>query len=177
MYSGKTDYLLRELQIFAVMGAPVIYLNHSLDTRGESFSSHNPLVTTIGRIDHAKVTTKTEIMEISDRYLIIGIDEAQFLSNLREIVLELVETRGKRVLVAGLSGTFRREPFGEILSLIPYCDRLTKLSSCCSLCATNKQIRQAHFSFRTREDEADVLIGGKSEYLPLCRSCFMEKSG
>ena len=179
MFSGKTESLLRELHIFSAMGASVIYVNHSLDTRSSSFSSHHPLLASTNgapTIDCVKLSSSEELLEKTRDHLIIGIDEAQFFPGLLDTVLHLVERLGKRVLIAGLTANFRREPFGDILSLIPYCDRVTKLSSCCNRCAANKQIRQAHFSFRVTESTEEVDVGGKQKYIPLCRGCFLEKS-
>lgn len=178
MYSGKTDYLLRELNIFATMGAKVLYVNHSLDTRGDVFSSHNPAISKLGhhQIASKKVSTVEELIQASEDYLIIGIDEAQFFQGLKDGVMDLVENKGKRVLVAGLSGNYLRQPFGEIHSLIPLCDRITKLSSCCSICAKMKRIKQAHFSYRLAKDDTEVLVGAKDEYIPLCRECYVEEN-
>ena len=175
MYSGKTDYLLRELNIFSVMGANVLYINHSLDTRGDIFSSHNPTISKIGNISHKKVENTDQLMEACKDYLIIGIDEAQFFEGLKDAVLNLVEKHGKRVLVAGLSGNYKREAFGELLDLVPYCDRIAKLSSYCSACSVSKKIKQAHFSYRVTKDDIEVFIGAKNAYVPLCRECFISK--
>lgn len=175
MYSGKTDYLLRELNIFAVMGASVIYINHALDTRASVFSSHNPMIENVKNIDAKKVSSVDELVEACKNYLIVGIDEAQFFGGLKNAVLELVEKEGKRVLVAGLSGNYKREPFGELLDLIPFCDRVTKLSSCCNECAKMKKIKQAHFSYRLSKEEMEILVGAKNEYIPLCRECYKNK--
>jgi len=78
-------------------------------------------------------------------------------------------------LVAGLSGNFKREPFGEILSLIPICDRVTKLSSFCKQCSYNKTIKDAHFSYRTAPSDVIVFVGDNDQYIPLCRECFISK--
>lgn len=177
MYSGKTDYLLRELNIFSIMGARVLYVNHSLDTRGEVFSSHNPLISSdaLRKIDTKKVFDVAELIAAADDYLVIGIDEAQFFNGLKDAVMHLVEEKGKRVLVAGLSGNYLREPFGDLIQLIPVCDRITKLSSCCSICAKAKQIKQAHFSHRIHSEiKKYILVGAKDEYIPLCRECFIQ---
>ena len=175
MYSGKTDYLLRELNIFAIMGARVLYVNHAFDTRGDAFSTHNPSLNSTGVVSHKKVETAEQLLDACQEYSIIGIDESQFFSGLKDAVLNLVEKQGKRVLVAGLSGNYKREPFGELLNLIPYCDRLTKLASCCSQCAVLKKIKNAHFSYRVTKDEIEVFIGAKNAYVPLCRECFIAK--
>lgn len=174
MFSGKTEFLLRELNIFSIMGASVLYVNHELDTRGDIFSSHNPSLSSSSiTLHNKKLKSAKDILEYSNDYLVIGIDEAQFFDGLKDVIIELVEKRGKRVIVAGLSGTFKREHFGELLDLIPLCDRVTKLSSCCNECAKNKKIKHAHFSYRTNTSQENVLIGSKQEYIPLCRECYL----
>lgn len=175
MFSGKTTYLLRELNIFAQMGASVLYINSHLDTRGKEFSTHNPLITKIGNIDSKKVKNLEEIYELCKNYLIIGIDEAQFFPNLKTFTLELVEKYGKRVIISGLSGNYKREMFGEVIDLIPYCDNIVKLCSFCKCCGENKLIKNAHFSYRLSEEELLVLVGDKNEYIPLCRECYLAK--
>jgi thymidine kinase len=174
MFSGKTEFLLRELNIFSIMGASVLYINHELDTRGDIFSSHNKALSESSITFHnKKLKSAKDILEYSNDYLVIGIDEAQFFEDLKDVVIELVEKRGKRVIVAGLSGTFKRERFGELLDLIPFCDRITKLSSFCNECAKHKKIKHAHFSYRTNHSQESVLIGSKQEYIPLCRECYL----
>jgi thymidine kinase len=174
MYSGKTEFLLRELHIFSLMGASVLYVNHSLDTRGDIFSTHNPFLKPIVNFHSRKLTDINDLLKIADEYLVIGIDEAQFFGGLKDVVMELVEKHGKRVLVAGLSGTFKREAFGDMIDLIPVCDRVTKLTSCCTECAKHKKIKQAHFSHRLDRTSSDnVLVGATAEYVPLCRECYL----
>lgn len=174
MFSGKTEFLLRELHIFSIMGASVLYVNHSLDTRGEVFSSHSPFLNEIVNFHAKKMTNINELLSITEEYLVIGIDEAQFFGGLKDVVMELVEKHGKRVLVAGLSGTFKREAFGDMIDLIPVCDRVTKLTSCCTECAKHKKIKHAHFSHRLDHSKKDdVLVGASGEYVPLCRECYL----
>jgi thymidine kinase len=174
MYSGKTSYLLRELTIFSKMGANVLYINHSLDDRSESnFSTHNPLIKKINDLSSKKTDDLFKLYDECKEYDVIGIDESQFFSGLKDFVLKMVEIERKRVIVTGLSGNFRRESFGEIISLIPCCDRITKLSSCCQKCAHKKLIKDAHFSYRLNQEEKEVLVGSSSEYIPLCRECYL----
>ncbi len=174
MYSGKTSYLLRELNIFSKMGANVLYINHSLDNRtSEDFSTHNPIITKIGDISSEKTDHLFKLYEKCKSYDVIGIDESQFFEGLKEFVLKMVEIEGKRVIVTGLNGNFKRELFGEVLSLIPCSDRLTKLSSCCQKCASRKLIKEAHFSYRLTNENKEVMVGGSNEYVPLCRECYL----
>lgn len=181
MFSGKTSYLLRELNIYSILGLKVLYVNNNLDTRSsKDFSTHNPIISSKGNIDSislGSVNSKTQ--KIILEYDVIGIDEAQFFLDLTKSVLELVEKYKKRVLVAGLCADFKREKFGEILNLVPYCDSLIKLSSFCIECSKNNIIREAQFSYLKPEKNepsfsATVVIGGNDKYTPLCRECYLK---
>ncbi len=175
MFSGKTNYLLKELTVFSIMGAKVLYINHSLDNRSESiFSTHNPLIKyDIKGISLAKTDNLYDLSELCSNFLVIAIDEAQFFSDLKDFVMDLVEKKGKRVVVAGLSGDFNRKSFGEIFELISYCDRITKLSSFCKICAYDKKIKDAHFSHKKCKSDTNISVGGSDDYIPLCRECYI----
>jgi thymidine kinase len=174
MYSGKTNYLLREMNIFSVMGSNVIYINHILDTRSDIFSTHNSMISKdIKDIKTVKTEKLHDLYDICKDFLVIAIDEAQFFNDLTDFVLNMVEKEGKRVIVAGLNGDFRRKVFGQILDLIPYSDKVTKLSAFCKLCSENKKIKEAHFSYKFEKDENSISIGGSEKYIPLCRECYI----
>ena len=175
MFAGKSSTLINKLNIFSLIGVRCLYVNHSLDTRGEVFSTHNPTLTRIGNISSIKTDTLSEID--FDDFDVIGVDEAGFFPDLTEVVLRLVEHNKKRVIVAGLTGDYQRRPLGQTLDLIPYADALTKLSAVCKRCAEKRLLRDASFSHRLEESTDQIQVG--TQYLPLCRECFLNelKSG
>ena len=135
MYSAKTTELIRRLTIYAELGLKVLYINSGLDDRdtkeGEFFSTHTPTLQ-FTSLDSAKITSiKTQrlndILISACSFDIIGIDEAQLFSDLKIFTISLVERYNKKVIIAGLNGDFRREPFGDILNMIPLCDNISKL--------------------------------------------------
>lgn len=71
------------------------------------------------------------------------------------------------VILSALDGTFQREPFGSVLTLMPRAERITKLSAVCKLCC-----KEASFTRRTTADTALEAIGGAEMYMPTCRRCF-----
>jgi thymidine kinase len=75
---------------------------------------------------------------------------------------------GKKIYVSGLDGDFQRKKFGQILDLIPLCDKVTKLTSLCSLC---KNGEPAIFSMRLTSETQQTLIGSDN-YAPVCRACY-----
>ena len=75
---------------------------------------------------------------------------------------------GKKIYVGGLDGDFERKKFGQILDLIPLSDKVTKLTSLCSIC---KDGTPGIFSKRiTTETEQTVV--GSDNYIPVCRTCY-----
>lgn len=175
MYASKTSYLLKELNIYTELNLKVMYINSELDTRDErSFSTHNPLINSIGKIDGYKSKTLTGLYETALTYDVIGIDEAQFFEDLESFVVEMVETRQKRVFVAGLSSDFLREPFKNIYSVLPLADKIEHLKSACSSCIKNRIYKTALFSKRIIQNDEQVVIGGKDAYIPVCRACYFK---
>ena len=174
MYSGKSTELIRRLNIFAEMGLKVLYVNSNIDNRtDDSFSTHSPIIKSIGKIDAIKVDNLDDIKY--NQHQIIGIDEAQFFGNLKSKIMTLVETDKKKVVVTGLNGDYRRQPFGEINDLIPLCDNVTKLNPFCKMCMDkHNRVTNALFTKRVTCETAVVFVGSKDMYIPACRSCYLE---
>ena len=98
---------------------------------------------------------------------VILINEGQFFSDLSEFV-ECMLTENKKIYVCGLDGDFKRNKFGQILDLIPLCDKVTKLTSLCSLC---KNGIPGIFSKRLTQEKEQTVVGSDI-YIPVCRNCY-----
>jgi thymidine kinase len=102
----------------------------------------------------------------------VVIEEGQFFTDLLYFVERAVDNDKKHVIVAGLSGDFKRRPFGQILDLVPIADSIEKLTAFCKLCCDGTF---AHFSKRiVGSGECDttadqILVGTSDTYLPVCR--------
>ena len=115
-----------------------------MDKRSDQvFSTHNPAIGKIGNIDSKKLENLVDIN--LDNYDVIGIDEGQMFSDLKNHVQNYADNCGKKLIIAGLNGDYLRRPFGEINDLIPYCDTIIKLDPFCKLCADKKIISNAIF--------------------------------
>jgi thymidine kinase len=99
-------------------------------------------------------------------YDVVGIDEGQFFPDIVEFCEEAAN-QGKTVMVAALDGTFERKAFGNIISLIPMAEKVTKLCAVCVYCT-----KEAAFTKRVIESRQIQLIGGAEMYKPVCRLCF-----
>ena len=170
MYAGKTSKLIETYEECIDSENRVIVLTHSDEIRYsiDKLSTHDQK-----KIECFKYDTITSfINEKADAIKeckVILIDEGQFFKDLLEI-LPLINQLHKHVYVFGLDGDFKRNKFGQILDLIPHCDRIQKLHAKCNVCSN-----QAIFSHRTNDSSEQVLIGNESVYQPLCRECYNSK--
>ena len=101
------------------------------------------------------------------RSSVILINEGQFFPDLEEFV-KILLFNGKKVYVCGLDGDFERKKFGQILDLIPLCDKVTKITSLCGMC---KNGTLGIFSKRITSEQIQTVVGFDN-YIPVCRSCY-----
>lgn len=97
---------------------------------------------------------------------VIAIDEGQFFADLHEFCTHAADTHKQIVIVAGLSGDFRRRPFGQINDLLSHADTVTNLTARCTFCSPHSP---ATFTFRVIADERTAVVGGADKYVPVCR--------
>lgn len=169
MWSGKTSALLKIYRQYSFCKSRVCVINYKADDRYSEtmLSTHDkemiPCIMGFSMEEIMK-THKSEI-ENSD---VILINEGQFFSDIVPFTINMVEEKGKKVYICGLDGDFQRNKIGNLLELIPMCDKMTKLHSLCSIC---KDGTLAPFTFRSTCDTEQVLIGNDI-YIPLCRNCY-----
>jgi hypothetical protein len=100
----------------------------------------------------------------------------QFFPDLLEFVRHAVDTDKKHCVVVGLDGDAERRPFGQVLDLIPHCDRVTKMTAMCKLCADGTP---ALFTFAAGAQAAAAnaegvpCVGTDDIYIPLCRKHYL----
>jgi len=190
MYASKSTRLVEVYKQCQFCNISVAVINHVIDNRydEELLSTHDkvkiPCIKTERLRDvyfnNENLSLENDIIEniprIQDkikiaRSSVILINEGQFFDDLYEVVVEMLKC-GKKVYVCGLDGDFERKKFGQILDLIPMCDKVEKLTSLCSLC---KNGTRGIFSMRlTKETEQTVV--GSDIYIPVCRLCYEIKN-
>jgi hypothetical protein len=69
---------------------------------------------------------KNDKIQIANSKVIL-INEGQFFPDLLNFVNELLKYN-KKIYICGLDGDFERKKFGQIIDLIPLCDKVEKLS-------------------------------------------------
>jgi|TARA_B110000091_G_scaffold211366_1_gene255871 thymidine kinase len=162
MYSGKSTLLINKVETLKVLGMKCLVINHVNDTRvsGSFVQTHDGHCISAIKTNDILLTTTTG-------YEAVAIDEAQFFPNLKTAVMHMVEHNGQHVYVAGLNCDYLRNPFGEMLDLIPYADTIVWTRADCGVCKKGK----ASFTLRLTGETDIVSVG--SAYVPACRSCYL----
>ena len=171
MFSGKSTELLRRCNRYRAIGKNIILINHVVDTRTDSsIKTHDGT-----KNEAIKLTNLMSLIQdkqyrnILYESSVIGIDEAQFFDDLVEFVLA-IERLNKIVIIAGLDGDSKRQPFGQILQCIPLCDTVVKLTA---MDMVKKDGSAAIFTKRVNQDNEIVLVGAEESYQAVSRESFL----
>ncbi|WIA29953.1 hypothetical protein OEZ86_000051 [Tetradesmus obliquus] len=175
MFAGKTTALINRVKQVSApeAGRLAVAVKSSKDER---YGCHW-VVTHDGRC--MRCFTADSLAQFRDqlgpayhKLAVLAIDEAQFFPDLAEFCAEAVDRDGKHVIVAGLSGDFRRQRFGQLTELMPLADSIRQLTSKCAFCSAD-----ALFSLRLVDAAGpQALIGGDEKYRAACRRCYLAHS-
>lgn len=170
MFSGKSSELIRRIRRYQSIHKKVLCINYINDTRyGE-----NNIITHDQTKEKAIFISKLDVLLQNPDFNeadIIAINEGQFFPDLYDMVTLIADNYNKTVIICGLDGDFNRQPFGDILKLIPHAEDLCKLSALCGVCNDGTN---AAFTKRITKSTETVLIGGSESYIPVCRKCYNE---
>jgi thymidine kinase len=189
MFSGKSTRLVEIYNQCKFCDIPVVAINHDIDNRYDeepSMVTHDKTKIPCIKTNMLKNIWKPELKGLSDETGVISqasanclitkyskvilINEGQFFDDLFDVVNDMVN-HGKQVYICGLDGDFERKKFGQMLDLIPLCDKVTKLTSLCSIC---KNGTPGIFSMRLSSETAQTVVGSEN-YIPVCRKCYTTK--
>jgi thymidine kinase len=171
MFSGKTKYLVNLYNNYGFgSNNTVVAINYIGDKRyhDSMISTHDNLTIPCIFAENLNDILLDQSVQSAN---IILINEGQFFPDLVETVMLLVEKYEKIVHICGLDGDFKRQKFGALLDLVPFCNKITKLLANCSLCKS-----PALFSHRVTNETTQIIIGGSSDYMPLCRNCYITEN-
>lgn len=169
MFSSKTSTILEIYKQCKFCNIPVSIINHTIDTRYHDtmLSSHDKVMAPCLQTNLlADIWLNKQNMILIESDVIL-INEGQFFADLYDIVIDMLKNN-KKVYICGLDGDFERKKFGQILDLIPLCDKIRKLTSLCSIC---KDGTPGIFSMRLT-NEKDQTVVGSDNYIPVCRNCY-----
>ncbi len=169
MFSGKTSRIVEIYKKCKFCDISVTVINHILDDRYDDtlLSTHDKIKIPCVKTDKLMELYNNSNMEQILNSEVILINEGQFFSDLQEFVKKMLKI-DKKIYVCGLDGDFERKKFGQILDLIPLCDKVTKLTSLCNIC---KNGTHAIFSKRVSLETEQTIVGFDN-YIPVCRKCY-----
>jgi thymidine kinase len=174
MFAGKSSAILSRVRRARTLEWNCFLVTNAIDTRydmsGASIMTHDK--DGVSAIGVKSLEGVKEMKDYKDSKLVI-IEEGQFFPDLFDFVINAVDKEKKDVVVVGLDGDSDRKPFGKVLDLIPYCDKVTKLTSLCKRCGDGTP---AIFSACVKGDKhgQQVCVGGADMYEPMCRKHYLE---
>jgi len=166
MFSGKTSKLVQVYKQCKLCDIPVLVINHAMDK--ERNVEKEDILKNHDNIFIPCISTHTLSTVYTNPYSVILINEGQFFHDLVPFVKSQLSQK-KQIYIAGLDGDFQRNVFGDLLQLIPLCDKVEKLASLCGLC---KNGNPGIFSKRISREMTQTVVGGSDKYIPVCRICY-----
>jgi thymidine kinase len=179
MYSGKSSELRSDRNDWlSIRGIRILVVNYAHDKRytdEDMVMTHNKEGVKCISVEHLAEITNGECYDESGNvvlpkdYDLILIDEGQFYDDLRDNIIHWVDILRRTVFVYGLDGNFRRQPFGQMLELIPMCDKVVKKKANCMMCNNGTE---ALFTWKLENNDDNAVtveIGAEEKYVALCR--------
>ena len=170
MFAGKTEELIRRINVLSYAKMNIIVFKPKIDNRysDTEIVSHSGVKVPCLVIEKAQDILKRIKLDTD----VIAIDEVQFFDQDIVSVCEYLADKGIRVIVAGLDKDFRGEPFGIMPELLTRAEFVTKLTAVCTKCGapatrTQRLVNGKPASF----NDSIVLVGAVEHYEPRCRHC------
>ena len=192
MFSGKSSRLVEIYKQCNFCNIPVAVINHSIDKRYDDtlLSTHDKVMIPCIQTNKLRdiwyydeglqgsekngniIDNQVVLNRLDDSVKLVAADviiinEGQFFEDLLPAVEHMLK-HNKKIYVGGLDGDFERKKFGQILDLIPLCDKVTKMTSLCGIC---KNGTPGIFSKRISMEKEQTVVGSDN-YIPVCRACY-----
>ncbi|MCT0229244.1 thymidine kinase [Synechococcus sp. CS-1331] len=164
MYSGKTEELIRRLKRALYGQQRVQVFKPEIDNRYDELAvvSHSQL-----KISATSVQNALQILQaVAADTKVVGIDEVQFFGMELVSVVQVLASRGLRVICAGLDQDYQGKPFEPMPQLLAIAELITKELAICVVCGN-----PANRSQRLAYSEERVVVGAAGAYEARCRKC------
>ena len=176
MFSSKTTKLLMQADKRFYQKQKVIAFKSRMDDR---YSTVGEIVThNFNKIPAHLISTGDEMLKkiatVDKDVDCVIIDELFLIEGGAAACLALYK-KGYDVVVASIDLSFTGEPFHEIKELMPYCTRIVKCKSVCSVCQkdaryTYKKVSVKHVDpFDSDASVEQIQVGGAELYEPRCQ--------
>lgn len=163
MFSGKTEELIRRLRRAQIAKQKVKIFKPRIDAR---YSSNSIVSHSDQSLPSILIDDIIEILDHTNDAQVIGIDEAQFFNEGIVHICNLLASKGKRVIVAGLDQDYTGKPFEPMPQLLAIAEYITKQHAICVVCGNPADKTQR----KTNESER-VVVGAADIYEARCRKC------
>lgn len=173
MYAGKSTELIKKIKLYEILEKNMILINHKINNRYNisGISTHDKLSVE----NSINIDTLSELEEehydLFQKSEIIIIEELQFFSDAYEKITEWLDKHNKTIIAAGLISDYLRQPFGDVIKLIPHAEEIIKLNALCKKC---KDGTKASFTRRIISDTKTVVVGSDTYYEAVCRKHYLE---
>ena len=162
MFGSKTTKMLTVLERASFQKKKVIAFKPKMDER----YAQSSIVTHAGlRFDAHNVQTGDEILELSQDYDVIGVDEAFMIEGAAEALIGLYK-QGKTVVISSIQLSASGQTFEEIKNILPWA---TKIEVCPAVCV--KTGKDAFFTVKKSEVSTEIEVGGAEKYEPRAWEC------
>lgn len=186
MFSGKSEALIGELNRARYAKKTVAVIKPHIDTRAPQGIASRKIESGVPTVHEAhpakEISSLEELQEFlaSERFDVLGVDEAQFYSVSDDVYglgwfgreirsfLQVNRVSDTRIIIAGLDQDFRGLPFGPIPGLMALADRVDKLTGVCMVCGSYSACHSQRISAET----STVSVGDSEQYEVRCRTCF-----
>jgi thymidine kinase len=165
MFPGKSEELIRRITRYTLARVPTQTFKPALDDRFavSEVVSHSKL-----SIAAEPVADSDQLLHaVSDRTVVVGVDEGQFFDDGLVAVATALAGAGKRVIVAGLDLDYLGRPFEPIPSLMLQAEYITKALAVCHRCGG-----PGLFTQRVVQSDELVVLGAEGAYEARCRRCY-----
>ena len=162
MFAGKTTELMNRIAQAHSMGARVLVVKPTRDTR----YGHSEIVTHTGqRVPAIAVDRVAEIIEYSHEF--IAIDEIHFFASEAVAPIQKLISRGTSVVVAGCDIDHFGDVFAPFDALIPMASKVTRMAGICARCGAASTHSERISTVTDR-----IIVGGIGDFHATCAACF-----
>ena len=162
MFSGKTEELIRRINVLSYAKKNIVVFKPKVDNR----YSDTEIVSHSGARVPCKIVEKAQdiLKLVNDDVEVVAIDEIQFFDKDIVDVCEYLADKGIRVIVAGLDKDFRGESFGVMPELLTRAEFVTKLTAVCAKCGAPATRTQRLVDGKPASFEDPVLLIGAVDH-------------
>ena len=166
MFSGKTEELIRRVKRAKLAKQKIKIFKPKQDIRysKKKVTSHDN-----NSIKSKPIKSPSKILEVAEKFDVIGIDEAQFFDDSIVEVCNKLANSGKRVIVAGLDMDYKGNPFGPMPNLLAIAEYVTKVHAICT-----RSGKMASYTHRIAKSDELILLGDTRKYEALSRKEYIK---